>query len=281
MSIMNNFNNSLLIKFFREFHQTVLVQKAVALTGRNIHIAEEGHSSDKSNQTASAPIDSHPIDPPSSPQSLSDKIQMNFMDLFRRQMDFAVKQGGEFVASYYQEAQYIMVAYLDEVFLNMEWCDQRLWETNLMESRIFNSHIAGESFFTRLDAYLQQRDPATRDLGAIFLWTLGLGFKGMYRNEKDESPLRTYKRKLYGFITGETPRYHTPGYKMIAAPYQQTITENYRMRLPNPHIYKLACWGVVLLFFVMSFFVWLKETHHLRHTVNEIIKLETQDKPEA
>jgi len=40
-----------------------------------------------------------------------------------------------------------MAAFADEVFIHMDWEGKRAWTSNLLESTLFHSHVAGERFF--------------------------------------------------------------------------------------------------------------------------------------
>ena len=51
----------------------------------------------------------------------------------------------------YLDAQYVMAATADEVFLNIPWDGRPYWTDNLLESSLFESHVAGERLFRKLD----------------------------------------------------------------------------------------------------------------------------------
>lgn len=287
ISTIGSLNRSLVINFFREYFQALLVQKAIALSGQPISLSQPESellaNMDVDEETLRpTPESSSEISPPitpgalKNPVSLTNQIQLSLQQVLSDQMATAIKQGGEYVAAYYQEAQYLMVAYTDEVFLNLNWGEQKIWENNLFESRMYNTHVAGSAVFDRLDIFLKTRDPATRDIASIYLWILGLGFKGKYRNDTNQTPIAQYRKRLYKFITDSDPAFTSSTSKSCSEAYNYTIKDSMLLQLPNPKWYNWSFWIVILLFFIISYIVWLHETSPLRETIHEIISLEQQ-----
>ena len=271
--LLKTLTRSFVIKSFRDFHQEVLVAKAMALSGQEVDLTEE-------NTKAVAIVnveenDDQKVDDaiPEQMLSFTSKISSKLELMLKNQMNFAISYGGDFAAKYYLEAQYLMAAYADEVFLNLNWAGRKEWESNLLESRMYNTHVAGEEFFTRLDHYLTNRDPSTRDIGAIYLWMLGLGFRGKYRNVDDAGSIATYRRRLYEFVLLEKPDLinETP---LFPQAYQHTLDEGILTKLPNPRTYNFTFLGVLVAFFIGSFLVWYKEIAPINHAMNEIIQAE-------
>jgi type VI secretion system protein ImpK len=130
------------------------------------------------------------------PQAISDTLKTI---LERMSMD-ASQKGGEYAASYFEEATFIMSALADEFFLNLTWEGRQYWEDHLLESRLFGTHDAGDIFFKNLDNFLGARDPMRRDLAEVYLLALGLGFQGKYRNTEDGGTLKAYRHQLYIFV---------------------------------------------------------------------------------
>lgn len=269
--LLKTLTRSFVVKCFREFHQEVLLAKAMALSGQSINIVG-------STQEATATVDIKENDDLAIPDTAPDKIGgvaasllSKLEVILKNQMTYAISYGGDFASKYYLEAQYLMVAYADEVFLNLNWAGRREWESNLLESRMYNSHIAGQEFFRRLDKYLLERDPSTRDIGTVYLWILGLGFKGLYRNVDDKGVLKTYRRRLYEFVTLQQPDLKKQDTTLFAQCYEHTLGEGITSKLPNPRAYNMTFWGIIGVFIVGSFFVWLQEIEPLKHAMNEIM----------
>jgi type VI secretion system protein ImpK len=102
----------------------------------------------------------------------------------------------------YQQAQYLMAGFADEVFLNLDWpnpSDMNWWEENLMESRLFRTHVAGVRVFQRVDQLLEEGRNSRKDLARAYLLALGLGFLGKFRGASDLSGLHRVTRDLWVF----------------------------------------------------------------------------------
>ena len=119
-------------------------------------------------------------DPNSNGSRMAAAVRQRLLLLFEHQARDAGTYGSEF----YREAQYVMAALADEVFLQLDWEGRNYWLSNLIESQIFQTHISGELFFQRLDRILQERDPALRELAAVYFMALSMGFRGRYRGTK-------------------------------------------------------------------------------------------------
>ena len=98
------------------------------------------------------------------------------------------------------EAQYVMAALADDVFIHLNWEGKHAWTSNLLEAALFGSHTAGEKVFEKLDRLLRDRDPADRSLAAVYLNALSLGFRGKYYGVNDHGRLRRYRNELFAFI---------------------------------------------------------------------------------
>jgi type VI secretion system protein ImpK len=138
-------------------------------------------------------------------------------------------QGGAFAYEVYREAQYVMAALADEVFLYLEWEGKSTWP--LLESRLFQSHIAGEEIFNRLDRLLQRRDPFYLDLAAVYFMALSLGFQGKYRGREDHDRME-YRRQLFHMIYRRDPKLFTATGPLFPQTYQHTLDKVEIKRLP-------------------------------------------------
>ena len=112
------------------------------------------------------------------------RIQHQLISVLDRQRLDASQRGGEQHLKLYQEAQYLMVALTDEIFLHLfELASKETWRTQLLEVRIFNSQIAGQRVFENLNALLNKRDPNTLELARLYLIVLFL-IPSNYKNMK-------------------------------------------------------------------------------------------------
>jgi type VI secretion system protein ImpK len=207
---------------------------------------------------------------PSDDLRASTFVWQRLVSLFERQEAHAWRYGGTYGAEFYKEAQYVMVALADEIFLNTEWEGHRSWVSNLLESKIFRTHVAGELFFQRLDRLLVERDPVYRDLAAVYLMALSLGFRGKYRGRDDRGQLEGYRRQLFHFVFRREPDLDSPTRQMFPEAYYHTLREETRRRLPNPRAWIILLCAVLIAYLALTHGIWVKLTGRL-FEVNERI----------
>jgi type IV/VI secretion system ImpK/VasF family protein len=134
-------------------------------------------------------------------------FQQQLRDLLDKQEQEVAQRSGEYRAKLYREdAKYLMVAYTDEFFLHLllDGKVKELWRPRLLESKIFQSQVAGQRVFDKLDELLKvlskECDPFSLKLAKLYDCALKLGFQGEYRN-RDTRQLDSYRKQLSGFIT--------------------------------------------------------------------------------
>ncbi|HVF44455.1 MAG TPA: DotU family type IV/VI secretion system protein [Pyrinomonadaceae bacterium] len=190
-------------------------------------------------------------------------VWQRLVSLFERQEAQAWRYGGTYGAEFYKEAQYVMVALADEIFLNTEWEGHRSWVSNLLESKIFRTHVAGELFFQRLDRMLVERDPVYRDLAAVYLMALSLGFRGKYRGRDDRGQLERYRRQLFHFVFRREPDLDSPTRQMFPEAYYHTLRDETKRRLQNPRAWLILLCAVVVAYVALTHGIWSKLTGRL------------------
>lgn len=198
-------------------------------------------------------------------------VWQRLVSLFERQEAQAWRYGGTYGAEFYKEAQYVMVALADEIFLNTEWEGHRSWVSNLLESKIFRTHVAGERFFQRLDRLLVERDPVYRDLAAVYLMALSLGFRGKYRGRDDRDRLGDYRRQLFNFVFRRKPDLDSPARQMFPEAYYHTQRGETKRKLQNPRAWLILLCAVVIAYVALTHGIWMKLTGRL-FEVNDCIR---------
>jgi type VI secretion system protein ImpK len=164
-----------------------------------------------------------------------------------------------------------MVALADEIFQNTKRWDGRLtWVSNLLESRMFDSHFAGDYFFRKLDELLVRRDPVYRDLAAVYLMALSLGFEGKYRDRQDRKQLETYRRQLFHFVF-QRPADLEAETCYFPEAYGRTPRDEAKRKLTNPRAWIILLCAVVIAYVALTHGVWSKLTSRL-FEVNERIE---------
>ncbi|MBL8676794.1 MAG: DotU family type IV/VI secretion system protein, partial [Alphaproteobacteria bacterium] len=108
----NKERSSYIIESFEQFYGEVLKHKQFALS----------KSSKKPN-----------TDTTSSPNATAEFILSKLKSVINEQAKETGYAGNTFSENYFNEAQFIMVALADEVFLNLDWPGKTYWESNLLE----------------------------------------------------------------------------------------------------------------------------------------------------
>ncbi len=170
------------------------------------------------------------------------------------------------------EVKYAMTVLVDEIFINMRWDGAKFWRFNLLEKQLFQSEIAGEKFFSILDAALDDTRSINEDIAFVYLMCLSLGFKGKYRgNEHGDEYISWYKDKLYALLHKKPSRLFYPGRAhMISECYEYTITEDNKQSIPDTHFWAMVIMGVVFVYITVSYFVWFGITDEISEVLQAI-----------
>lgn len=102
---------------------------------------------------------------------------------------------GLFPQEDYDQARFMICAWIDEVILNSAWDNKNQWQTEQLQRIYYNTADAGEEVFERLNTLgLHQRE-----VREVYYFCLALGFVGRYCHKGDEhllEQLRTSNLKL-------------------------------------------------------------------------------------
>lgn len=88
-----------------------------------------------------------------------------------------------------QDITYAVVALLDELVLSKPEPYRQFWMSNLLQIRYFNENVAGDGFFTRVQAL--RKDPHRAEVLQVYYLCLLFGFQGRYRIRNGDVELRT------------------------------------------------------------------------------------------
>lgn len=109
------------------------------------------------------------------------------VDNFRRQMRQSLQSSMRDARSLgydsqkIQDSVFAVVALLDESILNLQNAALAQWARQPMQEELFGGHLAGETFFHRLRAYLAEPDsPQLADVLELHCLCLLLGYRGRY-----------------------------------------------------------------------------------------------------
>ena len=214
-------------------------------------------------------------DPVSQPNQsrLARLVWQNLITLFRRNAVQIMRAAGNPTDNYF-EAQYVMAAFADDIFIHLDWEGRRAWTSNLLESTLFQSHVAGEMFFDKLDHLLQERDPATKSLAAVYLSALSLGFRGKYHGLNDHGKLRRYRQELFSFVFRQPPDLTNESKVAFPDSYVQNLRKEKRRKLTNPRVWLLLLALVTATYVAVSHGAWLSLTSRLESVNKRIIEIE-------
>lgn len=248
-------SSTFLTQNFQEFYREVLIQKEKAL--RTLDAQQLSLENDEKKVEA---------------EQITDRIQAKFRQLFERFSLNAQNQIGEFAISHFQEALYIMVGLVDEVFLSFTWPGQKRWENNILEGQIFHTQTAGEQFYKKLDTLIEVNDPVRNDLAAIYLMALSLGFKGQYRGEDDAGKIAWYRHQLYAMVNRHPVTLFHPGReRLIPSVYDYNVTAAPGKGLPDLRTWAIAFGAIMATYLFIASMVWYKVVRDLDGVIGQIL----------
>jgi type VI secretion system protein ImpK len=245
--------NSFLLNQFYEFYSEVIRQKGVIQS-----------------YTEAQPLERAPEEALSEAEE-THAIALKLLSVLEEQALEAGRQGGEYGVSFYKEAQYIMTALADEIFLNTEWEGKEAWKSELLEFKLFGTYAAGELFFQKLDKLLANRDPAFVEIAAVYLQALSLGFRGKFRDIDDEGKLDYYRRQLFSFIFHKNPDLLNVDRLLYPGAYAHTLAEEEGKKLPYVKRWIVVLVVLIIAFFIISHGIWVQVTEDLRQVIQHIL----------
>lgn len=180
----------------------------------------------------------------------------------------------------YKDMQYLMIGLADEIFLHLDWSGSEYWSQNLLEHRVFGTHISGEKFFSKLDELLSAQNNLSASahrypLLNIYLYCLALGFTGKYHLETDQikahQDIMQYKKNILQLIHGNAHENNLEN--LFPETSMHTMIDN---TILSKH--QVLFWGKVLFvicgsFILISGILW----HFHVHRVSSIAKVIIQN----
>lgn len=242
-------DDSFLLAQFREFYREVIRLKQMIEAGTWQVAAPEGGEASQ----------------------VGLRVWQRLVSVLETQALTAGRSAGAYGAELYREAQYVMAALADEVFLRIEWEGREAWRSNLIEARLFQTHAAGEVLFQRIEALLARRDPVWAEAAKVYLMALALGFRGKFRGMDDGGQIDAYRRQLFTFIFQRRPELGTSTRPLFADAYQHTLAEGRGLRLPSARPWAIVLALLVAGFLVSSHVVFSRVTDPLAQVTQEIL----------
>lgn len=171
-----------------------------------------------------------------------------------------------------KEVIYAMTAIADEVFLNMDWNGKQYWEENMLEIKFFNTQVAGDEIFNRINQLVSETEPLGTEKAEIYLDMLSLGFKGRFRGtEEENTEINMYRRKLFEFITKhDKEAIAVAEYRIFQKEYTFTMPTVRRKLLPDGAVVTYLSCFFLFMFLSVSTMVWLIETRDLNRLLHDV-----------
>ena len=258
--IPSRYPGSYLLTQFREFYREVARLKRTVAYAPPLSAAEEVvFAAQAAASTGGTSGGTSILARPSEASPAVTGVWQQLLSMLERQA-LEAGQGGAFAYEVYREAQYVMAALADEIFLHLDWEGKSSWP--LLESRLFQSHIAGEEIFTRIERLLQRRDPFYLDLAAVYFMALSLGFEGKYRGEDDQDR-REYRRQLFRMIYRRDPKLFTTTAPLFPQTYQNTLDKAEVKKLPAQWVWAWLIAAVLVLWIAASQYTWAAATNRV------------------
>ncbi len=244
--------NSFFLKQFHEFYSEVIAhKKAIESHGKRSHMTGAEVLTEK---------------------GTAGPIRTKLLSILEQQVLEARRRGGEYGVTFYKEAQYVMAALGDDIFLHTDWEGREEWKSDLLEFRLFGTYTAGEVFFRKVDKLLKDRDPSYIEMAAVYFFAISLGFRGKFRDKDDGGQLEHYRRQLFAFVFQKDPDLLNESRKLFPESYAHTLSGGSGKELPYLKWWIVLIAVLIILFLVVSYGIWTELTDELVGIAEEIMK---------
>ena len=162
----------------------------------------------------------------------------------------------------YENVRYPLVVLADEILLQSGWEHADLWDSHLLEGRLFGSNIGGEKYFTIANE-IRSEDT---ELAAILYTGIALGFGGKYRERPEK--LADVRQRLYRLNAEYVASF---GDKITPAAYHVDPTPARRLS-PLINLYRvlIVAFGILVLYYALTFALWSSSLSELRAAARAI-----------
>ncbi|QTA85768.1 DotU family type IV/VI secretion system protein [Desulfonema magnum] len=253
MTDRSELENSFFLRQFYEFYSEVIVQKKIAESYAKRSLMAGGGAMSSETETI------HPI-------------HMTLLNLLDRQVLEARRHGGEYGVTFYKEAQYVMAALADDIFLHIDWDGRENWKSDLLEFKLFGTYTAGEIFFRNLEKLLKDRDPGYMEIAAVYFLAISLGFRGKFRDKDDGGQIANYRRQLFAFIFQKDPDLLAESRKLFPDTYAHILSQAEGKKLPYLKWWIGLIVLLIILFLIISYGIWTDLTEDLIDIAEDILR---------
>lgn len=148
------------------------------------------------------------------------------------------------------DSRYALAAFVDEAILRSQWPGKEQWADNPLQLEMFETYLAGEGFFEKLDT-LRARGESVAEILEIYYLCLALGFEGKYGMEGSErlTALAKVVHDELNRFRPATQKVVAPNWKAVDGPVKETS------QLPRWLIYTCAAVILLCILFYIGFFI--------------------------
>lgn len=203
-------------------------------------------------------------------QSRPNLVWNRIVSMLNHQALEATRLGGPSSLEFHREAIYVMAVLADETFLQLEWEGHDYWLTHLVEAHLFRTHAAGEIFFRRVDALLTREDDAAAEVAAVYLFAIGLGFRGKYRGAGYSAGLEAYRAKLFAFIARRKPSLTPDAKTLFPEAYRNTIQNGVERPIPSARKWRVALACAFIAWLTIAQLLWMNLSQGLNARLAKI-----------
>ena len=163
---------------------------------------------------------------------------------------------------WYAQSIFMFVALADEVFmLDHKWPGREHWKHVMLEQSLFDSSYAGSEVFVRIQKLLKKRafEPGERQLAAVYLLALRLGFKGYFREIDDHKKLDELRLKLFQVSNQQDIREQRLCDEVCA----NVVSYSYGARLAPMATFRRYYLLGIALFLIISSLIWWQQSNSM------------------
>jgi type VI secretion system protein ImpK len=211
----------------------------------------------------------HALSAPEGPEP--EAVKQRLLTVLARQTADAQDRLTEHELIELDEAQYVMVAMADEVFLHLDWVGRDEWTRRPLEAEArFGTHVAGERIFNRLEEIFRDRLSVSGDLLCVYLAALSLGFRGRYRFDPRSPDPERVRHELIRELRRVEPRMVAPAAELCPEAVAGVRDKEPRRGLSNLREGLLPLVGVLAGMALLGHLLWYYQTSEVRDKLDRI-----------
>ena len=183
-----------------------------------------------------------------------DQVKTDITHLLTKSEDCLSK--GTFTPEDYNQARFMICAWVDEVILSSAWNSKNLWQREKLQLIYYNTVEAGEEVFEKLNSLGFHQ----REVREVYYLCLALGFMGRYCGKGDEFLLEQLKTSNLKLLLGSSvgiPSLERAELFPEAYPFKSADVGPQKRKFRFSLITIISLAVPVLLFSVLFFIYWI------------------------